>query len=941
MRTPHFTVLYTDDFRATAQRTAQRLEQFYAPVSASLGRQPRPISVVLQNQTTVSNGFVSLQPRKVEFNTVAPQTPFLTGTLDWLDLLSVHEFRHVVQRDKALTGVSLAAFRLLGYPAVGAIGVGIPDWFVEGDAVGTETVLTRGGRGRIPDFDLGFRANLLAGRRFDYSKAVGGSYRDNVPNHYTLGYLLTTYAQRNYGVTVWDNILSRYYQFPFYPFSFSNILKKATGLRTEELYRRTLDDITETYRQEQAGLNVTDATVLPARAERQGKALVFTNYRYPQWVDDSTLLAVKSGLGDIDQLVSLRRSADSLNAWREERIFVRGYVNNPEMLSVAGGNACWIEYDYDPRWGQRIYSDIRLLDLASGQLTRLTRRGRYTAAAVSPDGTQVVAVRNDDRYHTQLVVLDARTGTEKTVLTNPDRRFYSQPRWSADGRTVVAAVLVNQQKTIEEFTIATGTHRDLLPLARENISHPQPWEHFVLYNSPRSGLDNLYAVDTRTGRTAQLTSRPLGAYHAAPSPNGQNLAFHDFSADGYRLAMMPLDTSRWQPAPPAQGESVRYFGPLLKQDPNALTVTTSQPDSVPSLYRPERFRRLAHALNLYSWGPVASSNGQALQVGIASQDVLNTTQLQAGYVFSQTERTGNFFANLSYQGLYPIVDLGFQSGNRRTAIPNGRAAPFDSLVTDTWHYNQVTAGLRLPLNLTRSRYAQSLLASAYYSYQQVTGYELPNRLPNEVGNGRSLSALTYGLSFARSLKLSFRDVGPRWGQAISTTLRNTPFGGTLAGWQWGTSVSLYVPGLLKHHSLRLRGAYQQQWGRTDVRNVYQFSPVIAYPRGVPYVAYDQIRYGAAEYRLPLASPHWTLGRFAYIQRVKSMLFTDYASGQSRLRQGTGIGTVRGDDWTAGADLSFTFNFLRLRTPFEAGIRTIRNLRTGEWIVQPLVIDIGL
>ena len=941
LRTPHFTILYTDDFGTTAQRTARRLEQVYAPVSASLGRQPRRISVVLQNQTTVSNGFVSVLPRKAEFNTVAPQAPFLSGTLDWLDLLAVHEFRHVVQQDKALTGISLAAFRLLGNSAIGAISLGIPDWFAEGDAVGTETVLTRSGRGRIPNFDLGFRANLLAGRRFNYSKSVGGSYRDNVPDRYPLGYLLTTYAKRNYGVDVWDGVLSRYYRFPFYPFSFSNSLKKATGLRVEELYRRTMDDVTEIYRREEASLQLTKAAVLPARAERQGNARVFTNYRYPQWIDDSTLIAVKTGLGDIDQLVSLRRGPDSTNDWREQRVFVRGYVNNPEMLSAAGGRACWIEYDYDPRWGQRIYSDIRLLNLATGQLTRLTRQGRYTAAALSPDGKRVVAVRNDDRYHTQLVLLDAQTGAETTLLTNPDSRFYSQPRWSADGRTVVAVALVNQRKTIESFTVATGAHRDLLLPAAENISHVQPWGPYVFYNSPRSGLDNLYAVDTRTGGIRQVTSRLLGGYHAAPSPNGRQLAFHDFSADGYRLALMPLDTGQWRPAPPALGEAVRYFGPLLKQDPNALTIRANLPDSVPSLYRSERFRRLAHAFNIYSWGPVITSSGQALQVGLASQDLLNTTQLQAGYAYNQSERTGNFVANLSYQGLYPIIDFGFQSGNRRTSAYVDRAAPFDSLVVDNWHYNQVTAGLRLPLNLTRSRYAQSLVASAYYGYQQVTGYELPGRFLNEVGNGRSLSTLTYGLSYARSLKLSQRDLGPRWGQTISTTLRNTPFGGILAGWQWGTSVSVYLPGLGKHHSLRLRGAYQQQWGRTDVRNVYQFSSAIAYPRGAAYyVAYDQLRLGAAEYRLPLISPHWTLGRLLYIQRVKSMLFTDYASGLSRLREGTTLATVRGDEWTAGADVSATFNLLRFQLPLEVGLRTIRNIRTGQWLVQPLVIDIG-
>lgn len=946
LKTPHFRVLYTDGFGATAQRTAQRLEQVYAPVSAGLARQPRPVSVVLQNQNTVSNAFVTLFPRKAEFYTTPPQDPFLAGTLDWLDELSVHEFRHVVQREKALTGISKLAFRLFGYPAVGTIGIGIPDWFLEGDAVGTETVLTQGGRGRIPDFDLGFRANLLAGRLFNYSKSVGGSYRDNVPNHYPLGYLMTTYVKRNFGVDAWSGILDRYYRFPFYPFSFSNSLRKATGLRVEDLYRKTMADVTENYRQQEAALELTTATRVTANPEHQGNRLVFTNYRYPQWLNDSTLLAVKSGLGDIEQLVKLHQTAPG--DWREERVFYQGFVNNPEMLSATAGKACWIEYDYDPRWGQRIYSDIRVFNLDSAKLTRLTEKSRYTAATLSPDGNRIIAVRNDETYLTQLVVLDAGTGAELTVLPNPDHRFYSQPRWAADGQTVVAVALTKVGKTIEQVDTQTGEHRDLLPVRNENLSNAQPWGRYVLYNSPRSGLDNVYALDTQTGQVAMVTSRPLGGYHAAPSPTGTTLAFHDFTADGYRLATMPLNPTTWRPVPVVADEPARYFGPLLTKDANALTVTQSLPDTVPAVYQPKRYRRLAHALNIFGYGLVVSSAGQAtvstqsLQVGLSSLDLLNTTQVQAGYNFNQSEQTGNFFANVSYQGLFPLLDIGVQSGNRKTSAFIDRSAPLDSFVVDQWHYNQVSAGLRLPLNLTRSRYAQSVLLAAYYGYQQVTEYNLPGRFLNEVGNGGSLQFMNYGVSYARSLKQSQRDVAPRWGQAISMILRNTPFGGTLAGWQFGTTVSLYVPGLLKHQSLRLRGAYQQQWGRTDARNPYQFASAIPYPRGVTYTAADQIRYGAVEYRLPLVSPHWTLGRLAYIQRVKAMLFTDYASLQSRVPTATrSITTLTGDAWTAGVDVSFVFNVLRLRTPFEAGIRTIRNIRTGELIVQPLVIDIGI
>ena len=63
MRTPHFRVLYPAGLDSAAQRTAGRLEAVHGPGGATLGVQARPIAVVLQNQTTVSNGFVTFLPR--------------------------------------------------------------------------------------------------------------------------------------------------------------------------------------------------------------------------------------------------------------------------------------------------------------------------------------------------------------------------------------------------------------------------------------------------------------------------------------------------------------------------------------------------------------------------------------------------------------------------------------------------------------------------------------------------------------------------------------------------------------------------------------------------------------------------------------------------------------------------------------------------------------
>ncbi|MEJ7662733.1 MAG: hypothetical protein WKG07_25795 [Hymenobacter sp.] len=69
LRSPHFRVLYPAGLDSAAQRTAGRLEAVHGPNGATLGVTAKPIAVVLQNQTTQSNGFVTFLPRHAEFFT--------------------------------------------------------------------------------------------------------------------------------------------------------------------------------------------------------------------------------------------------------------------------------------------------------------------------------------------------------------------------------------------------------------------------------------------------------------------------------------------------------------------------------------------------------------------------------------------------------------------------------------------------------------------------------------------------------------------------------------------------------------------------------------------------------------------------------------------------------------------------------------------------------
>ncbi len=158
INTEHFDILYPAGMESEAQRMANSVNTIIKNVAYSYNKQPRKISILLQNQGTTTNGFVQLAPRRSEFFTT-PSQEF--DYQDWLNSLAVHELRHVVQFDKLTGKLSAPFFEELG---LAIFGITLPPWFYEGDAVVTETALTNAGRGRLPEFDLALRSNTLSGK---------------------------------------------------------------------------------------------------------------------------------------------------------------------------------------------------------------------------------------------------------------------------------------------------------------------------------------------------------------------------------------------------------------------------------------------------------------------------------------------------------------------------------------------------------------------------------------------------------------------------------------------------------------------------------------------------------------------------------------------------------------------------------------------------------
>ncbi len=117
------------------------------------------LPLVLHNRTVVSNAMVSPTPFRADFFTMPGQNSY---SQPWDKQLTLHEYRHAAQMQKLNQGFTSGLKVLFGDQAIGAIiGVFLPFWFIEGDAVFVETIYSESGRGRSPEFIMPLKAQII------------------------------------------------------------------------------------------------------------------------------------------------------------------------------------------------------------------------------------------------------------------------------------------------------------------------------------------------------------------------------------------------------------------------------------------------------------------------------------------------------------------------------------------------------------------------------------------------------------------------------------------------------------------------------------------------------------------------------------------------------------------------------------------------------------
>ena len=883
-------IIFPVGLDSQAQQVAAIVHTLARTTLPTIGHSQRKINIVLQNQTTIPNGYVGLAPFRSEFQLTPEQNSFDLGSLPWQKMLAIHEYRHVQQYNNFRVGLSGVLYYLFGEGGQAfANSLAVPNWFWEGDAVYQETLISDQGRGRLPFFFNSYRSLRAGEKNYSWMKLRNGSLRDYVPDHYPLGYQLVAYGRERYGDAFWRQVTRDAAAFHglFYPLQ--TAVSRYAGISFKQFRNDALDYF-------HLPMESTGAAPAAADAFARSHKHFAADEEFPQFMGRDSILYMRTSYKQIPAFVFRNLSTGTETPIRTRSVSLDNY------FSFSSGRVVYAAYETDPRWGWRDYSVIRVLNAYTGEDRRLTRRSRYFSPDISADGTQIATVQEGADGSCALYLLDAANGSVLKQLPNPDKLFYTYPKFYA-GTTGIVTAVRNRKGQMSLALVNTGDGRTqfLLPFSYQTIGFPSVRADTIWFTASRDKDDRVYALAAGHLFRAFLPhGEPLtGQYEFHAGEDGRYtwntftaVGFHLDNATAGEIKLEPLDVADWPRPLSVQRIDSLNHGPSRLLD----RIGTGQ-------YPESSYPITSHLINFHSWRPYV--NDPDYQLSLVSDNILNTleTDIYAGY--NRNEQYKQVGVEATYGALYPFLDAGWSYTFDRNALYRDQKV--------FWNESDVRAGFSIPLNWTSHLSYTSLQfgSDIVYNQRYYSGFY------KDSFNSRGFGYVDPFISFVHQSQQSQAQIAPRWAQVLS--LSYTSAVTTFEAHQFLASGFLYLPGLAYTHSLLLAAAFQQR----DTLNNARFSNSFPFSRG--YTAENLYRMwrASANYQLPLLYPDWGFGNMVYFLRVRTNLYYDYTRAMDFYPNGqTYNGTFRSfgsevyfdTKWWNQLSVSFGIRYSRLLDP---------------------------
>lgn len=844
--TAHSRVIFPIGLDSQARRIQEIITRLDNVTAASIGGKAHKWNVLLLNQTTVPNAYVRMAPVMSEFFMTPGQDNFSTGSLRWDDNLVIHENRHMQQFSNFNNGITKAFSFLLGEEGqLLANGMAVPDYFFEGDAVWQETLVSNQGRGRMPSFFNGMKALWLDNKNYSWMKLRSGSLKDFVPDHYALGYPLVAYGYETYGVDFWKKVTQDATRFKglFYPFI--RAIEQHSGVSYEQFRTQAISHF---------------RSLMPPAEKSQAEYITAANagnvidYSYPQWVGVDSIIVTRQSYREPSAFYLLTHGT-------EQKIRVKNYVLD-EYFSYRNGKLVYASFMSDPRWQNRNYSVINVLDIQSGNQRQLTFQSKYFSPDLAPDGSELIAVDMQVSGKSFLHRLNAETGAQIAAVANPMNLLYTQTKYLDAQRVVSAVRLPDGRMALAEIQLHDGALSWLVPPSWQVLGFPSISGDTIYFSmaDPATGLgaDRIFAVNRLTKNIFRVTNNVNSVYAPVALPDGSLLAAA-VTASGQRLRKFSSNQQFWEP----------YFIP---QSPGAIPGCSraslfagagmlNQVDSVPAT-AVSSYRKTHGFFNFHSARPWADDPEWGYQ--LFGNNVLSSTSNTITFSYNPTERSNALAYDFTYGGFFTQLHGGATYRlNRNIDTAVGRGIQFNSA--------EFYLGASLPFHFVGGRTIKSLTLAAQYDVQQIPYIGIGK----DVFSNHAFRSSQFLFAFSNASRSVVQQIFPAYAQAFSIRYRN---GYTFyKNKKWVGAASLYWPGLRADHSLVLNGAFQTRDTLPDL-----FSNSFPYARGYQALSTRKMYKWGVNYHFTLGYPDWGIGNIFFFQRIRANAFYDYNIARARL-----------------------------------------------------------
>jgi hypothetical protein len=865
VNTPSSRVIFPKGLDSQANRISNIVRLLDTTTMATIGNRQRKWNIVLLNQTTIPNAYVRLAPVISELNMLPGQDNFSNGSVRWDDNLIIHENRHMQQLANFNNGLTRAFSFLLGQEGqLLANGITIPDYFFEGDAVWQETLVSAQGRGRMPFFYNGLRSLQLSNKNYSWMKLRSGSLINYTPDHYELGYQLVGYGYEKYGADFWRKVTDDAVRFKglFYPFN--KAIEKYSGRSYSQFRQDALD-----YFKTQTTPLVKDETAF--RYLSPVKKNTVADYQFPVFINEDSILVTKKSYKQINAFYLIAHG-------KEEKISVKKIVID-DYFSYNNGRVVYASYQSDPRWSNRNYSNIELLNIYTKEKKRLTFQSKYFSPVINKEGTEILAVNVETNGGNSLHRIDGHSGKLIQTIPNPRNYFFTQSSYLNDNAAISAVRNPAGEMALVQVNLTTGETVPITPFSFNVVGFPFVRNDTVYYSAMdnQSPADKIFAVTLSDRKIYRLTANVNGVYQPAVSAKG-NLLVSAFTADGYRLAKLAAGEIKWTMADNPNIIPVKEIGTA-----NALNGKGSG-----ALYRAgneknrvSKYSKSFQLFNFHSWRPFVSDPEYGYT--FYSDNILSSFTNSLTYTYNRNDRSHSIGFDAIYAGWFPYLDLGTSASFDRQV---------DTALGKTVHFNsaKINAGFYIPLSFTGGTTSKYVNFGASYNIEQLYYRGIgKNKLSN--------SGINYGstfFSFSNVSQQALQQINPRWAQSVSLSYRDAF--NYRNSHKLVASASLYLPGLSSNHSLVLNGAFQKRDTLNDL-----FSNNFPYSRGYNALSQPTMYKAGINYHFPLFYPDWGFGNMVFFQRIRVNVFYDYTSVSAKNNEGS---TSYLKNRSTGAELYF-------------------------------------